>query len=62
MTAIDGLSYGCGHVVWHLRLGEVMIPDQVVERMHLWDETGMPVPAITADGQVVEISLSETDA
>jgi hypothetical protein len=56
------MTYKLEYMVWHVTHGDVMIPDQVVERMALWDQVGMPVPAITEWGKVVEIYLMETDA
>jgi len=57
------MTYKLNHVVWHSRYGDVVIPDQVVERMWAWDGVGMPVPAIlVCDGRVEMISLEETDA
>ena len=56
------MTYKLNHVVWHSRFGDVVIPDQVVERMWAWDQISMPVPAILQDGRVEMISLKETDA
>jgi len=56
------VTYKLNHVVWHSRFGDVVIPDQVVERMSARDAVRMPVPAILQDGRVELISLEETDA
>lgn len=58
----ERVTYKLNHVVWHSRFGDVVIPDQVVERMWAWDQISMPVPAILQDGRVEMISLKETDA
>lgn len=56
------MTYDRGYTVHSIRYGDVRIPDQVYERMALWDQIGMPVPAIQENGRVVEILLTETDA